>query len=220
MQSVSASLLFYDERGILAAQLLLCAPKDKTGALLWLTEAEANEAGEEPIQIQEGLRYEYEFEGEDAVNLRLEEAFGKGMVEPSSIPRLAHCGSIATGLNTGRLALLARDSAGNIVGRAALEVRSRKLGYRNDYRHMLQDITEQCVALLMDLCSPAAMRIAPDPGKSPETINQRFSFLRALIGSRQFRDALHRITTHPHQRWKPEETTCDTRRGFPPWLSP
>jgi hypothetical protein len=46
-------------------------------------------------------------------------------VEPSSNPRLAHCGSIATGLNTGRLALVARDAAGEIAGRAALEVRSR-----------------------------------------------------------------------------------------------
>ncbi len=201
---------------MVAAQLLLCAPKDKMGALHRLAEAEANEAGEEPVQILEGLRYEYEFEGDGAENLRLEEAFGRGMVEPSNIPRLAHCGSIATGLNTGRLALLARDAAGNVAGCAAIEVRSRKLGYRDDYRHMLQDITEQCVSLLMDLRSPVAMSLAPDPGKTPETINQRFSFLRALIGSRQFRDALHRITTHPHQRWEPEETTCDTRRGFRP----
>jgi hypothetical protein len=96
-----------------------------------------------------------------------------------------------------------------MVGRAALEVHSRKLGYRNDYRQMLEDITDQCVELLMELRAPTAMRIAPYPGRTPEIINQRFAFLRALIGSRQFRDALHRITTHPHQRWEPEETTCD-----------
>lgn len=190
------------------------APKGKADSLSRLTEA--RDAGEEPVQIAEGLRYEYAFDGVGAESLRLEEAFGKGMVEPSNNPRLLHCGSIATGLNTGRLGLMARDAAGNIVGRAALEVRSRKLGYRNDYRQMLEDITGQCVELLMELRAPAAMRIAPDPGRTPETINQRFAFLRALIGSRQFRDALHRITTHPHQRWEPEETTCDIRRGFRP----
>ena len=216
LQSVGESLEFFDDRGTSVARLVLYAPDGKAGNLFRLTEAEAADAGEEPVQLLEGLRYEYEFEGNSAESLRLEEAFGKGMVEPSNNPKRAHCGSIATGLNTGRLDLVARDANNNLVGRASLEVRSRKLGYRNDYRQMLEDITDQCVELLMELRAPTAMRIAPDPGQTPETINQRFSFLRALLGSRQFRDALHRITTHPHQRWEPEETTCDTRRGFRP----
>jgi hypothetical protein len=215
-QPASEILEFFDGRGTPVARLALYAPEGKTGSLLRLAEAEARDAGEEPVQILEGLRYEYAFEGAGAESLRLEETFGKGMVEPSNNPRLAHCGSIATGLNTGRLGLVARDAAGAIVGRAAIEVRSRKLGYRNDYRQMLEDITGQCVDLLMELRAPAAMRLAPDPGRTPETIGQRFAFLRALIGSRQFGDALHRITTHPHQRWEPEETSCDTRRGFRP----
>ena len=216
VQPASETLEFIDDRGTSVARLVLYAPAGKADSLFRLTEAEARDAGEESIQIAEGLRYEYAFEGASAESLRLEEAFGKGMVEPSNNPKLAHCGSIATGLNTGRLDLVARDADGNFVGRAALEVRSRKLGYRNDYRQMLEDITDQCVELLMELRAPTAMRIAPDPGQTPETINQRFSFLRALLGSRQFRDALHRITTHPHQCWEPEETTCDTRRGFRP----
>ena len=214
--ATSETLAFFDDRGTPVARLVLYAPEGKAGSLSRLTEAEARVAGEEPVQIAEGLRYEYAFDGVGAESLRLEEASGKGMVEPSNNPKLAHCGSIATGLNTGRLDLLARDAANNFVGRAALEVRSRKLGYRNDYRKMLEDITEQCVELLMELRAPTAMRIAPDPGRTPKTINQRFAFLRALIGSRQFSDALYRITTHPHQRWEPEETTCDTRRGFRP----
>ncbi|MGO8755392.1 MAG: DUF2357 domain-containing protein [Gallionellaceae bacterium] len=216
MHPVCELIEFIDDRGASAARLVLYAPEGKADSLFRLTEAEAKVAAEEPVQIEEGLRYEYAFDGDGAKSLRLEEAFGKGMVEPSNNPKLLHCGSIATGLNTGRLGLMARDAAGNIVGRAALEVRSRKLSYRNDYRKMLEDITEQCVELLMELRAPAAMRIAPDPGRTPETIGQRFAFLRALVGSRQFRDALHRITTHPHQRWEPEETTCDTRRGFRP----
>lgn len=216
MQPASESLEFVDDRGTAVARLVLYAPEAKADSLFRLTEAEARDAGEEPLQIAEGLRYEYAFDGNGAESLRLEEAFGKGMVEPSNNPKLLHCGSITTGLNTGRLGLMARDAAGNIVGRAALEVRSRKLSYRNDYRQMLEDITEQCVELLMELRAPSAVRIAPDPGRTSKTINQRFAFLRALIGSQQFRDALHRITTHPHQRWEPEETTCDTRRGFRP----
>lgn len=210
------SLEFLDGRGDSVARLELYPPESPANALVRLGDAETSEAGEEPVQLMEGLRYEYAFVGPGAENLRLEEEFGKGAVEQSSIKGHAHCGSIATGLNTGRLALVARDAAGDISGRAALEIRSRKIGYRDDYRHMLEDITEQCVALLMDLRAPSAMRVAPDPGRTPDTLHQRFAFLRGLLGSRQFRDALHRITTHPHRRWEQEETVHDMRRGFKP----
>lgn len=213
---MTETLAFLDERGNLIASLELYPPTNPSDALLRLEEAEAREAGEEPVQLMEGLRYEYAFVGPGAENWRLEEEFGKGAVEPSSIKGLAHCGSIATGLNTGRLALVARNAAGEIAGRAALEIRSRKVSYRDDYRNMLEDITEQSVALLMELRAPATMRVAPDPGRTPDTLHQRFAFLRGLIGSRQFRDALHRIVTHPHRRWELEETAHDMRRGFKP----
>lgn len=210
------ALEFLDGRETPVARLEIYPPNNPANALLRLGDAEAREAGEEAVQLMEGLRYEYAFVGPGAENFRLEEEFGKGAVEPSSNPRLAHCGSIATGLNTGRLALVARDAAGEIAGRTALEIRSRKVSYRGDYRLMLEDITEQCVALLMELRAPTTMRVAPDPGRTPDTLHQRFAFLRGLLGSRQFRDALHRIATHPHQRWVPEETVHDMRRGFKP----
>jgi hypothetical protein len=213
---VAETLEFLDVRGNSVASLELYPPDNLANALVRLEDAEAREAGEEPVQLMEGLRYEYTFVGPGADNLRLEEEFGKSAVEPSSIKGLAHCGSIATGLNTGRLALVARDVVREIVGRAALEVRSRKVTYRDDYRRMLEDITEQSVALLMELRAPTAMRVAPEPGRTPDTLHQRFAFLRGLLGSRQFRDALHRITTHPHRRWEPEESVHDMRRGFKP----
>lgn len=216
MQAASETLDFFDERGKLVARLVLYAPNGKAESLFRISDADAKDAGEEPLQISEGFRYEYAFDGDGAENLRLDEAYGRGMVEPSNNPKLLHCGSIATGLNTGRLGLIARSVAGKLVGLAALEVRSRKLSYRHDYRLMLEDITEQCVDLLMERNTPTALRFSPDPGKTPETINQRFAFLRALIGARHFQDALHRITTHPHLRWEPEETISNTRRGFRP----
>lgn len=210
------TLEFLDGRGNTVARLELYPPGNSANALVRLGDAEAREAGEEPLQLVEGLRYEYAFVGLCAENLRLEEEFGEGAVGQSSNPRLLHCGSITTGLNTGRLGLVARDTDGNIEGRAALEVCSRKIGYRDDYRHMLEDITEQCVALLMDMRAPSAMRVVPDPGRTPDTLHQQFAFLRGLLGSRQFRDALYRITTHPHRRWEPEEIIHDMRRGFKP----
>lgn len=183
------------------------------GPLERIPEAEAAEYGEEPLQLQENGRYEYEL---DSPGLTLAPETGNGAVKPSINPKRAHCGIIEPGLNTGRLGLVVRNGDGSIAGRAAVEVRSLKVGYRDHYRRMMEDITERCVSLLMELRSPTALRFSPDPGNTFETIHQRFAFLRSLLGSRHFRDALHRITTHPHRKWEPEETVCDIRRGFRP----
>jgi predicted component of viral defense system (DUF524 family) len=183
------------------------------GPLVRIPEAEAAEHGEEPLQLQENGRYEYEL---DTPGLTLLPETGNGAVKPCINPKRAHCGIIEPGLNTGRLGLEVRDGNGSIVGKAAIEVRSLKVDYRNHYRCMMEDITERCVSLLMEMRSPTALRFSPDPGKTFETIHQRYAFLRSLLGSRHFRDALHRITTHPHRRWKAEETICDIRRGFRP----
>lgn len=216
LPSSNADLEFLDWNGKAIAKLIIYSPKNNPGALLKLDKIEALEAGEEPLQVMEGLRYEYEFVGDHATNLRLEEESGNGVVERSANSRREHCGFIVAGLNTGRLGLVARDDTEKIIGRAALEVRSRKLDYHEDYRCMMEDITKQCVDLLMELRAPSAMHAAPEPEQTPETLHQRFEFLRALIGSRNFRDALHRISTHPHRCWEPEETTCNTRRSFRP----
>ena len=215
---MSATLDFTDAQGVFVARLRLF---DLDGvaamppSLVCLDPASAREQGEEAVQLLEGARYEYEFVGE---HFRLDAADGEPgrLIEASRLHGRAHSGFLTPALNTGRLGLLVRNDSGSVLGMAAVEVRSKKLGYRDDYRLMLEDITERCIDLLMDLRAPTALRAAPDPGQSPRTIAQRFAFLKALLGSRQFQNALHRVASHPHQRWEPEEATIETRRGFRP----
>lgn len=215
---MSVTLDFTDAQGVFVARLRLF---DLDGvaamppSLVCLDPASAREQGEEAVQLLEGARYEYEFVGE---HFRLDAADGEPgrLIEASRLHGRAHSGFLTPALNTGRLGLLVRNDSGSVLGMAAVEVRSKKLGYRDDYRLMLEDITERCIDLLMDLRAPTALRAAPDPGQSPRTIAQRFAFLKALLGSRQFQNALHRVASHPHQRWEPEEATIETRRGFRP----
>jgi predicted component of viral defense system (DUF524 family) len=181
-----------------------------------ISDAEANEHGEEPLQLLENGYYEYEL---DNPNLSVFTETGNGILKPSVNPNRRHCGTIETGLNTGRLVFVVLDGDKKNVGIAAVEVRSKKVEYRTHYRRMMEDITEQCISLLMELRSPSGLRFAPDPGRTSETIHQRFAFLRSLIGSCHFRDALHRIFSHPHRRWEPEDSVCDIRRGFRPCAS-
>ncbi|MBI4997372.1 MAG: DUF2357 domain-containing protein [Rhodocyclales bacterium] len=206
-------LEFADAQGACVARLRLFA--FDSASLICLESAAAQAQGEEALQLLEGARYEYEFT--DA-RLRLDAADGEPgrLIEASRLEGRAHSGFLSPGLNTGRLVLVVRDEANAALGAAAVEVRSRKIGYRDDYRQMLEDITERCIDLLMDLRAPTAVRAAPDPGHEPRTLAQRFAFLKGMLGATSFQNALHRIISHPHQRWEPEETMIDTRRGFRP----
>jgi hypothetical protein len=144
--------------------------------------AVARARGEEPVQLLEGARYEYEFE--DA-RLRLDAADGEPgrLIEASRLEGRAHSGFLSPGLNTGRLALLVRDETGNTYWEPQpLKCARARLGYRDDYRQMLEDITERCIDLLIDLRAPTAMRAAPDPGHEPRTLAQRFRLLEGTAG--------------------------------------
>jgi predicted component of viral defense system (DUF524 family) len=105
---------------------------------------------------------------------------------------------------------------GSIVGSAAVEVRSAKLEYRSHYREMLEYISEQATALLMELRAPAMLQLIPEPGRTSQTVAQQFAFLRGTLGRRDFQDALQRILAMPHTIYVQDEHERDIRRGFKP----
>ncbi len=168
------------------------------------------------MQLLEGVRYEYELSN-PVYQLALAQQYSdsQGVVLPSSLKGRMHCGVLNPGLFTGQLPL-AVQADGGVVGRASVEVRSRKLSYKADYQHMLKDITERCIDLLQEMRSPSAFNAEPDPGNDPATIGQRFAFVRALLQNRAFENALHRITTHPHQMWRRDVEDRPLSRGFKP----
>jgi predicted component of viral defense system (DUF524 family) len=209
----SELLIFSDVPEGRSIALCIYPPMGELLALQRLEPVEAAEYGEEQLQLLEGVRYEYEL---SAPNYRLVEENGTGVVKQSANPRLGHCGTLVTGLHTGKLILQALDLHGVRVGTAALEIRPRKLGHRDHYRKMLEEITDVCIGLAMDFRSPTTLHFAPSPGDASQTIHQRFAFLKAMINSRSFQDALHRISTHPHRKWEAEYDGIDVRRGFRP----
>ena len=184
-------------------------------ALEVVPSAQALADGEAPLQLLEGVRYEYEID-DRRLELALAHSDAQGVVVRSRLDARKHSGVLNPGLATGQLLLVVRDAAGAPVGSAAVEVRSRKLNYKADYRQMMEDITVRCVDLLQELRAPSVFKAIPDPGHDSATMGQRFAFVRALLQSRPFVDALHRITTHPHQRWEAEEAEIPVARGFKP----
>jgi predicted component of viral defense system (DUF524 family) len=103
-------------------------------------------------------------------------------------------------MRVGRLALELLSSSGEVVGQAAVEVRSRKISYRSDMREMLADITEYAVELAFDAASPTTLKARPDPARHPSVIYQQFCFLKGLFDSGELDKALRLIVTRPNER--------------------
>lgn len=216
-----ASINFHDDFSNQVGVLYLYPQTGSDAEILIISEEEAKDSGESQVQLLEGGRYEYEllllkrYDTPKIVNLNIEFGESKRILAPSKLPASLHKGILSTGLNTGRLSLCLQLD-GIIVARSAIEIRSRKLTYKEDYRKMLENITDHGIELLMDLRSPSRFKVVSDPGKSPQTISQRFAFLQGLIGSKSFQDALHRIISHPHQSWGAKDSILNIRRGFRP----
>ncbi len=217
----SATLAFLDAAGQPVCRLALFA-QGNFALPLGLTPLEtvdaatARDAGEAEVQLLEGLRYEYALNEGWELGLAHQYSDAPGIVLQSKLDGRGHCGVLNPGLATGQLPLVARKPSSDSVAFASVEVRSRKLGYKDDYQQMMSEIGTQCVDLLQDLRAPSLFNAVPEPGADARTIGQQFAFVRALLRSDEFDNALHRIASRPHQIWQHEEREQPISRGFRP----
>lgn len=199
------SLWFRDQAGQAVACLQLLAAssgeaedESAVNPVLEVPPEQARDEGEAQLQLLEGLRYEYELSS-PGHRLALRGNDAAGVVRASRLQGRQHSGMLVPGLATGLMPLVVEDEAGQALAWAEVEVRSRKLDYRADYRLMMEDISSRCVDLLGDWRGVSQFKAEPDLLGDPQTMGQRFAFVKALLDSQGFRDALHRITSHPHQ---------------------
>ncbi|MBD1259309.1 DUF2357 domain-containing protein [Maribacter polysiphoniae] len=94
-----------------------------------------------------------------------------------------------------------------------LEVQSIKSAYREDYRDMLELITEKCTDLLLQASSPVSQYFGIDYTKDSQTLYQKFSFIKSLIGTEEFAEAIHRIVKAPTTKWAEAEEEKDIRNA-------
>ncbi len=203
----SADLPLTDSQGRQIGSLRLVPLR---GKLFRLTPSEARRRSEEEIQVVEGGIYEYALTA-DNPQAHLDDS---DVIQPSRIAN--GTGRFEPGLATGLLPLVVRDSLGQEFSRATVEVRSAKIDYLTQYRTMLDDIASKSTGLLMDIRAPSRARMSPDPRVTFETTHQRFAFIRFLITSREFRDAIQQIMVMPHRLLESENFEQDIRRGFKP----
>jgi len=167
-----------------------------------IEKADAFENGEASFQIKEGNNYEYKIT--NGYSLNPSEIISQSKVNESS-------GRISPNIYVGTLNIDVLDSDKIKCGEVKLEVQSVKATYREDYRHMLEEITEKCTDLLLQHSSPVSQYFETDFNADAGTLYQRFAFIQSIINSVEFNDSVHKIISAPVTRWKESEIIKDIR---------
>jgi predicted component of viral defense system (DUF524 family) len=167
--------------------------------------------GEAIYQLKEGCFYDYELSNPDYY---LADPFDN-IIQPHK--RIQSIGRIAPNIYVGTLDIpLCKNGESNPVCFIKLEVQSVKSNYRDDYRDMLELITEKCTDLLLQANSPVSHHFEIDYTRNPQTLYQKFAFIKSVISTDEFAEAVHRIVTAPVTKWTEttEEKDIRTARRF------
>ena len=169
-------------------------------------EEQAVDLGEAKWQLVESEEYEYEF-SDNRYRFKEHE-----LVRPSKSNTSR--GIIKTGIYVGCLTLNITNDSG-FETEVNFEVRSVKVDYREDYRTMLHDITSHFTDLVMMQGAPVTQRFEIDPNENSNTLYQQFAFMKSLVDSEDFEEALNKIFYNPIHKWTGttiEKDICSVKR--------
>lgn len=163
----------------------------------------AERGGNARFQLIEGRRYYFELSDSDYY-LDGDSQIVSTFTSKAGISN----GTIATGNYVGTFTadIKQRDNREK-VGEFSIEIRSIKIGYEDDYRKMMEEITEYCTELLMQQSSPVTQNYTIDQDTDPLTQYERFAFVKSLVESESFDDAITLIETQPITKWEDIEET-------------
>ncbi len=173
------------------------------GGLFRMVGDEVNQT-EAPNQIVEGKIYDFIIDDKyflkDLYGIVNSNRFNKSI------------GTISPNIYVGTLTLeIFHNDETEKCGDVKLEVQSIKTDYRKDYRQMLSDITEQCIELVFQHSSPVTQVVEVDDKKDFKTWHQRFAFIKSVIDTEEFRDAVNKVISSPVTRWAESEIDKDIR---------
>lgn len=173
---------------------------------LFDAEEDAPENNEARYQLVEGCFYDYHISDSGFVLGDI----GENIIQPHK--RTPNLGTIAPNIFVGTLSVpLFEKNTSEELYRVELEVQSIKSGYRDDYRDMLELITEKCTDLLLQANSPVSHHFEIDYTKDSQTLYQKFAFIKSVIGTDDFVEAIHRIVTAPVTKWTETTEEKDVR---------
>jgi predicted component of viral defense system (DUF524 family) len=174
---------------------------------------QAEEYSESQFQILEGNSYEYHFNKD---NFQLSASIS-GIIIPSK--RHLSSGRIVPNIYVGTLTLdIINTAEFKTVSSFDLEVLATKFNqtldksYRENYRFMLEDITDKCTELLMQINSPVHQTFEIDFNSNQNTIYQRFCFVQSILNNSDFAEAVQKVISNPKTNWDEENEISDIRK--------
>jgi predicted component of viral defense system (DUF524 family) len=190
----------------------------KDGLRLWIdarrpeslfdAETDAEQHNEAKFQLVEGCLYDFQISDPNYVLGDI----GENIVQQHK--RTPNLGTIAPNIYVGTLSIpLLEKETLQECGKIELEVQSLKSGYRDDYRDMLELITEKCTDLLLQANSPVSQHFEIDYTNDSQTLYQKFAFIKSVIGTDEFSGAVHRIVTAPVTKWTETTEEKDIRNA-------
>lgn len=183
-------------------EVKLCVYPASGNAMLF-EEEDAVDYGESKWQLQEGCTYEYELVSDDDRTYQFMKE--DEIVRFSHSPRHPNAGTLKTGIYVGSLTLAIRDVELDCeVAKVSMEIQSVKAEYRTDYRKMLEDITAYYTDLVLMQGSPVTQKLEIDNDTPQQTLYQRYAFVRSIVESSTFHEAIQKIVSNPVRKW--EET--------------
>ena len=176
------------------------------GSSMLFEEEDAVDYGESRWQLQEGCTYEYELVSD---NKRTYQFMTEDeIVRFSHSPRHPNAGTLKTGIYVGSLSLAIRDTELDCeIAKVNIEIKSVKAEYRTDYRKMLEDITAYYTDLVLMQGSPVTQKLEIDNDTPQQTLYQRYAFVRSIVESSAFQEAINKIAASPVRKW--EETIVE-----------
>lgn len=175
---------------------------------LYNAELDAEQHNEARYQLVEGCLYDFQINDSQYILGDV----GENIVQQHK--RTPNLGTIAPNIFVGTLSIpLLRKESQEECTKINLEVQSIKSGYRDDYRDMLELITEKCTDLLLQANSPVSQHFEIDYTRDSQTLYQKFAFIKSVIGTDEFSEAIHRIVTAPVTKWTETTEEKDIRNA-------
>lgn len=194
-------------------EIKLCVYPASNNSMLF-EEDDAVDYGESRWQLQEGCIYEYELVANNGRTYQFQKE--DEIVRFSHSPRHPNAGTFKTGIYVGSLTLLIKDTALNCeVAKVDIEIKSVKAEYRTDYRKMMEDITAYYTDLVLMQGSPVTQKLEIDYDTPQQTLYQRYAFVRSIVESNAFQEAIHKIISNPVRKWEEtivERNVCNVKR--------
>lgn len=198
----------------------LCVYGENNDTLCELDKEVALEKGESEWQLLEGHFYQYYFtkNGVSFNEFQLRENVVIKHLRKKNVSE----GRISPNIYVGSLEVIIFDkTTQKEIQTIYLEVIPTKLdaesnrnedsSYRENYEYMLGDIAEICTELLLQIDSPVYQNFEVDFEKDPKVTYQRFAFIKALLNSNEFNEAVHKIISMPVSKWAVENEQSDIR---------